>query len=143
MKGKIHSIALGRRQADPLGRFPRNPTSLSSHNPAPRLSTGEEGSTLNVMSIAPTLRGASRRAAQAALAASRGCAPGGDQILPRALLHRAIRPNNCDEGPRGFTDAAAVARRTLASMSAPLLAEVAPIDPPAPCLLYTSDAADE
>lgn len=85
-----------------------------------------------MMSIAPTLRGASRRAAQAALAASRGCAPGGDQILPRALLHRAIRPNNCDEGPRGFTDAAAVARRTLASMSAPLLAEVAPIDPPAP-----------
>ena len=60
------------------------------------------------MSIAPTLRGASRRAAQAALAASRGCAPGGDQILPRALLHRAIRPNNCDEGPRGFTDAATV-----------------------------------
>ena len=84
------------------------------------------------MSIAPTLRGASRRAAQAALAASRSRAPGGDQILPRALLHRAIRPNNCDEGPRGFTDGAAVARRTLASMSAPLLAEVAPIDPPAP-----------
>ena len=81
------------------------------------------------MSIAPTLRGASRRAAHAAIAASRTAETRAPHQIPILSVWRGFNQRNNEVADGGL---ASRTLRSMSSLSLPRAAEAAPIDPPVP-----------
>ena len=81
------------------------------------------------MSIAPTLRGASRRAAHAAIAASRSAETRAPHQIPVLSVWRGFNQRNNEVADGGL---ASRTLRSMSSLSLPRAAEAAPIDPPLP-----------
>lgn len=81
------------------------------------------------MSIAPTLRGASRRAAHAAIAASRSAETRAPHQIPVLSVWRGFNQRNNEVADGGL---ASRTLRSMSSLSLPRAAEAAPIDPPVP-----------